>query len=459
MKDHEYNRTSEILIEEKPVLKRNKSFILGSFLSLGLLPLIYLLLKKEIARRQRDKKRYELSREYLKEIVNERDFTGMANARLAAIVEHSDDAIISKDLSGRILTWNAGAQRMFGYRPDEMIGKSSRLILPPEQVREEEEIVRLLHQGHLVKNFETVRMNKNGWRIDVAVTTSLLKDENGQVIGVSKIFRDISDKKLVEQILRRDKETLEKLVKDKSEELVAVQMKLERLARLSDIGVLAATVAHELRNPLAAIAMAIANVTRKTKGEESIKNHIRTIEKKIAESEQIINNLLFYSRLRPPQYDAIDLYAFLIEVVDLAEKQTKKEAVFVRNFEGIKGVSIQADPIQIKEVLSNLLLNAQDALIEGKGTVEVKASDSGEFVLIEVIDNGAGIPQEHLERMFEAFFTTKAKGTGLGLTVCRQVVDMHKGKIEAESTVGKGTTMRLFLPKRNPNGQEGPVSR
>src|SRR3569623_1844838 len=155
MKDGYYEKTSGALLEEAPspnqgVLKKGKikNFFMGSLLSLGLLPLTLFLLKKEMARHSRDRKRFLLSREHLKEIVTVRDSTSLAHARLAAIVEYSDDAIISKDLSGRILTWNAGAYRMFGYRPGEIIGKSTRLLLPPEKTNEEEEIVQALQQGH-----------------------------------------------------------------------------------------------------------------------------------------------------------------------------------------------------------------------------------------------------------------------------------------------------------------------
>lgn len=446
----ENGREVGVQLKERPSLKRSetkkgiaKNFLVGSILSLGLLPIVFVLFKKEIARR---KKRFTLNRDHLKEIVGQRTAISLAHARLAAIVEYSDDAIISNDLSGNILTWNAGAQRMFGYRPEEIVGKSIRLILPPEKTQEEDQILEVLYRGYPVKNFETVRMSKNGWRLDVSVTSSLLRDDDGHIIGLSKIFRDISDKKLVEEILKRDKETLEKMIKDKSEELVAVQMKLEKLARLSDIGVLAATVAHELRNPLAAIEMATCNIRRKTK-EDSLKNHLQTIEKKIAESEQIINNLLFYSRLRPPQYENIELYNFLKECVELNRKQLKKNVEFIENFNGVEGLSIEADPLQLKEVVSNLLHNALDA-IDQTGRIVVEASEEGEFVRICIKDNGAGISKENLDRIFEAFFTTKAKGTGLGLTVCRQIIDMHKGKIEITSEMGQGTTVKVLLPKR-----------
>jgi PAS domain S-box-containing protein len=425
-----------------------RSSFLANLLSLGVLPLVFLLIKKESSRRHRDKQRFTLNRDHLREIVSERTTISLAHARLAAIVEYSDDAILSKDLSGKILTWNAGAQRMFGYRPEEIIGKSISLILPPERIREEDEILDLLDKGHHVKNYETVRMSKNGWRIDVAVTSSLLKDEKGNVIGVSKIFRDISDKKLIEEILKRDKESLEKMIKEKSDELVAAQMKIEKLARLSDIGVLAATVAHELRNPLAAIGMATCNIRRKAKEEEALKSHLRTIEKKIDESEKIISNLLFYSRLRPPQHEKINLSPFLEECIENAQKQLKKEVEFVKDWDGVRNFLIEADPLQIKEVLSNLLYNAVDAVKE-KGIVKLKAIENQEGVEIIVADNGNGISKENLERVFEAFFTTKAKGTGLGLTVCRQVIDMHKGRIEIDSELGKGTSVAIYLPKEN----------
>ena len=264
--------------------------------------------------------------------------------------------------------------------------------------------------------------------------------------GVAAVRLRITNKK-AEEILKRDKDTLERLVREKSKELLDAHMELDMAKRLSDIGTLAATVAHELRNPLAAMNMAAANIKRKANN-PALDKHIFTIEKKVTESNQIINNLLFYSRIKPPAYENVDIHGIIEECVDSAEEKTKRRATFENAIDCVKGILIMADATQIKEVINNILNNAIDALPEERGRVRVKAENEGDTVAIGITDNGAGIAKDHLDRIFDPFFTTKARGTGLGLSVCRQIIDFHGGSIGIESEPGKGTTVMVRLPNK-----------
>ncbi|MGE5197324.1 MAG: sensor histidine kinase, partial [Deltaproteobacteria bacterium] len=260
-------------------------------------------------------------------------------------------------------------------------------------------------------------------------------------------IRYAMERKRVEDIIQRDKETLDKLVKEKTEELLATRIELEKTKRLSDIGTLAAIVAHELRNPLAAISMAVHNIKRKAQNPD-LDKHLVNIDKKVTESDQIINNLLFYSRLKPPRYENINISDILEECADLLEKQGRKDVKIIKNINPIKDLLIEADPIQIKEVFINILNNAQDAVPSVKGQIKIIAKNKDEFIEVTIEDNGAGIDKDILDKVFDPFFTTKAKGTGLGLSVCRQIVNMHEGEIGIKSEAGQGASITVRLPKK-----------
>lgn len=259
-------------------------------------------------------------------------------------------------------------------------------------------------------------------------------------------------RKQAEEILLRDKETLERLVKERSGELLAAQQELERARRLSDIGTLAATVAHELRNPLATIAMAASNIRRKVTA-TGLDGHFQNIDKKINESNQIINNLLFYSRLRAPQYEVVDMDGIIDECVSTAlyAAPQKRSLLIDRALPG--NMAIEADPLQMKELFSNLVSNAFDAIASRPdGAIRIRTEEGPAAVGISVEDTGPGIDSKLLDKIFEPFFSTKAKGTGLGLYVCRQIVSLHGGNISVK-TNHAGTAVRVDLPRAPQNGK------
>jgi len=269
-------------------------------------------------------------------------------------------------------------------------------------------------------------------------------DQNGKLHRLVGITTDITERKQAEEILKRDKETLAKLVQEQADNLVVAQIELERAKRLSDIGTLAAIVAHELRNPLAAISLAASNIRRKV-ADTSIQKHLQNIEKKVTESDQIINNLLFYSRLKPPHLENTNIYHIFNECIANAQKQSAKNILVKNDFSDLNGVLIQADPLQMQEMCQNIVNNAYDAVRNEGGVIEISSQVSDKFVKIIVKDNGEGIEKEDVAKVFDPFFTTKTKGTGLGLSVCQQIINMHGGKIDIHSETGKGTSVIIEL--------------
>ncbi|MDD5729972.1 MAG: PAS domain-containing protein, partial [Candidatus Omnitrophica bacterium] len=257
----------------------------------------------------------------------------------------------------------------------------------------------------------------------------LILDENGKVVRMIGTVHDITERKHAE------------------EELMRVQKELLTAKRLSDIGALAATVAHELRNPLGVIRTAIYNVRRKTLN-PLLDRHFENIEKKITESDIIINNLLFYSRLKSPHFEQAPVCEIIDECVESAKTRFNKLNVSIKKkFEFDRKELIECDPHQIGELFNNILSNCYEALPGRKGKIEIKLSKlPGNKIRISFKDNGVGIEEENLKRIFEPFFTTKTRGTGLGLPVCQQIVSLHNGNIEIDSVKGKGTTFTVFLP-------------
>lgn len=233
-------------------------------------------------------------------------------------------------------------------------------------------------------------------------------------------------------------------------DLIKAQKELIESKRLSDIGILAATIAHELRNPLGVIRTAAYNLKRKAQN-PLLESHFLNIEKKILESDQIINNLLFYSRIKIPQYAAASIYEIMEECVNNAKKRYKKCAVKLhKRYKGIKNNRFEIDQLQIKEVFNNILNNAYEALPNNKGQIEIEADydEKNEQIKIFFKDNGVGIDEEDLKKMPQSFFTRKSKGTGLGLPVSYQIVNLHGGRIDIESARGKGTKFTIILPAK-----------
>ncbi len=280
----------------------------------------------------------------------------------------------------------------------------------------------------------------------VSETGNVIRDESNKAVRMLGVVKDITDRKEAEEVLKRDKQTFERLVNERTQELLDAQTELDKAKRLSDIGTLAATVAHELRNPLGVIKTASYNIRRKRKN-FLLDKHLDNIEKKISESDQIINNLLSYSRIKIPTYEKVEIYELLNECIAFTKRRFYNQNVTISKDYGTKKKkSIDADSLQMREIFNNVLTNAYQSMPNKKGKIEIMTKDVGKnSIEIKVIDNGIGIAEEDLDNIFQPFFTKKSKGTGLGLTICNELVRLHGGKIDVESEKGEGTTVRITL--------------
>ena len=258
---------------------------------------------------------------------------------------------------------------------------------------------------------------------------------------------DVSVRKKAEQALEELNRSLEQKVAERTVDLLSAQMDLEKAKRLSDIGTLAATVAHELRNPLGVIKAAMYNVKRKRVNKD-LDTHIANIEKKIADGTQIIDNLLNYSRMKMPRFEEVKIQQIINDCIKSARKWFHEYKVRIDNrTDSIRETVIKADPVQMSEVFSNIITNAFQAIRGKKGRIRIEALEGGDgHVVLCFKDDGEGIADEDLASIFNPFFTRRARGTGLGLSICKELVELHGGSIVIESRLGIGTAVTVRLP-------------
>lgn len=356
------------------------------------------------------------------------------------------------DLANNRLTWSDEVYRIFGLGVREF-GASYEAFLaavhPEDRSAVDEAYSSSLREGKDTYEIEHRIVRKSTGEIRyVHEKCGHTRDGSGRIVLSTGMVHDVTERKKAEEVLRRDKATLEKLVLEGAEELLKSYKEIEKLKRLSDIGELAATVAHELRNPLTAINLASHNLQKKTDNPE-LGRHFSTIAKKVKESNDIINNLLSFSNIKIPNYEAPDVFNLLEEVVENARENYAEQGINVKSLnDSLKNVKIEADPLQLKGLFTNILNNACEAClgVEGRGNIEVEGKTENGELKVRFKDDGPGIEEENLGRVFDPFFSTKAKGTGLGLAVCRQITRLHNGKITIESEKGRGTDVSVILP-------------
>lgn len=356
---------------------------------------------------------------------------------LASIVESSNDAIISKSLDGIIQSWNAAAEHLFGYTAEQAIGKHISLIIPPERMSEEDTIVARLKDGQRIEHFETERLRSDGRHITVSLTISPLKDDAGNIIGASKIARDMSERKRLEDNLR-------KLASDLSE---TDRRKNEFLA----------TLAHELRNPLAPMSNMLEVVKRSGNNGEILKQAYDTIERQLAQLVRLVDDLLDLNRIT---YDRLELRRSEVELATVIQQAVEVARPLI-DAAGQKltihlpddAIYLNADRARLAQVFGNLLNNSCK-YTRPNGAISLSARLNGNNeVLVSVRDNGAGIPPDKIDSIFDMFMQVDRSsdrsqdGLGIGLTLVKRLVEMHGGSIKACSAgEDQGSEFVVQLP-------------
>jgi PAS domain S-box-containing protein len=363
----------------------------------------------------------------------------LESTRLAAIVSSSDDAIISKTLDGKILSWNAGATNIFGYEATDMIGQSIFRIIPPELYEEEKQILNRLWQGERIHHYETARIAKDGRRIEISLTVSPLFNKYGRVIGASKVARDITASREAEAELQR------------------VRTELARVARVTTLGELTAAIAHEVNQPLTGvISSGNACLRWLAANPPNLEAARRSVERMIDDGNRaadVIRRIQDMVRKSPPRKDPFNINDTIMEVLALISTELSRNDISPRAELANDLPVVWGDRIQLQQVILNLVMNAIEAMSEVSPTQRklliVSVKDGSNGVLVRIQDSGVGLDGESLDHLFEAFFTTKARGMGMGLAVSQTILQAHGGRLWATPNPSHGAAFQFTLPANN----------
>jgi len=365
-----------------------------------------------------------------------------AQSMLAAIVESSPDAIIGKTLDGVITSWNASAERMYGYAAEEIIGQNIAALIPPDRADELPPILALLRQGSQIEPFDTYRVRKDGTVISVSVAISPIRDLAGTVIGAASIAREMTDRNRSESGRR------------------AAEAQLYQAERMETIGQLAGGIAHDFNNLLGAIMAYAGFLADGTADNPELHSDAKEIQFTVQRATRLAQELLTFSRRKPGEPAPVDLNAVIADASGLLSVCTGGLNLTLNPDPALPPVL--ADRTQVEQVLLNLAVNARDAMPQG-GTLTIATRPAelseedrlvnpdvipGRYVELTVSDTGCGISPDVRARIFERFFTTKpaGKGTGLGLSTVYGIVRQAGGAIMVESAENRGSTFRLYFP-------------
>ena len=379
---------------------------------------------------------------------SERD---IEQAHFKAIVDSSDDAIISKTLHGIIRSWNLAAETMFGYTAGEMIGGNIDVLIPQDRLAEEQDILARLARGEQVSHLETVRRHKDGCLVQVSASMSPIRDQHGRVIGISKIARDITARKLAESAL------------------ASAEAELRESQKMEALGTLAGGIAHDFNNMISIILgnaeLALQDARIDPAG---VLESVGQINKAALRARSLVQQILAFSRRQGTTQKPVVLDALITESVQLLRVALplRLEIAIHRNTDL---PPVLADAHQMQQIITNLVTNAAHAMRARSGRIVIRSGTAvldaalvaqrpelknmqarhpGPAVWLSVSDNGCGMDAATRAKIFQPFFTTKpvGEGTGLGLSAVHGIVQLHEGAITIDSTPGAGSTFTLYLP-------------
>lgn len=366
-----------------------------------------------------------------------------AQARLAAIIESSDDAIISKSLEGTVMSWNQGAQRIFGWTAEEMIGRPITTIIPPDRHNEEPQILRRIRSGERLDHFSTIRQTKDGRRIDVSVTISPVFDDQRRIIGVSKIARDITPEKRAQQELAASKQAAEQ-----------ARESAEAANRAKDYFL--SVLSHELRTPLTPVLGAISIMQSDPTLPPHLAEHLEMIRRNVETEARLVDDLLDLTRIARGKirlsFEVADLHAILRNIVAMMQPEIDEKALSLTLSFHARQHHAWVDPGRFQQIVLNLLSNAVK-FTPPHGSIFIRTgNEDGGVLRIDVADSGIGIDTELIPRLFRPFeqadqsSTRQFGGLGLGLSIVKSLVEMHKASISVSSEgPNRGATFTLRM--------------
>jgi PAS domain S-box-containing protein len=364
-----------------------------------------------------------------------------AAQQLAAIVESSADAIISKDINGIITSWNQGAERLFGYHADEVIGKPIIILIPKERWNEEPNILERIRRGERIEHYETIRQRKDGSLLEISLTVSPIKDSDGKIIGASKIGRDITQQKKAER----------ELALAHKEAVAASRAKDDFLAALS----------HELRTPLNPVLLLASDSAENPELPAEIRAQFATIRNNVELEARLIDDLLDITRITHGKLSLdtkrVDVHAVLKEAIATVQSELNQKQILLTLKLAEDKPVMKGDAVRLQQVFWNVLKNAVKFNSHGgKITVETSIFANSEKIAVKIIDTGIGLTAHEISRIFNAFSqgdhagnddSHRFGGLGLGLTISRMLVELHSGGIHATSDGrDQGATFIIELP-------------
>jgi two-component system sensor kinase FixL len=365
---------------------------------------------------------------------------------LAQIVQSSDDAIISKTLDGMITSWNASAERIFGYSAAEAVGRNIAMLFPPELLAEEENITAHLRAGQEIDPYETVRRHKDDRDLMVLVSVAPIRDGTGRVVGASKTARDITQRKQAEFQTQK------------------LQSELAHVARLSAMGQMSAAIAHELNQPLTAVTNYVKAAHRMLGADQLTERQVASardaMEKAASQTLRagnIIRSLREFVEKRDSDKTREDINAVVQEAAALGLVGSASSSIDVILDLSPELSPVMMDRIQIQQVLINLIRNSIEAMaaVNTRQIIITTTQDGPAQVSIVIRDTGPGLAAEVQQKLFQPFVTTKQQGMGIGLMICQSIIEAHGGSIRSVSDASGGAAFQIRLPARAMDDETG----
>ena len=365
--------------------------------------------------------------------VTERKKAEAENQRLATLVDSVDDAIVGLDLNRRITVWNRGAESVYGWSAEEMIGAATSILIPPELEDEARDIRERLLRGEQVSHFETARLRKDGSRIIVSLTLSAIRDGEGRITGMASVARDITAQK-------------------------AVQAQLNRAQRLEGLAILAGGIAHKFNNINTVVGSYLQLIRAETGLPARLSTYAEAAIEGVQKAVAITDRLMVLTETGGGSSDPVRLDDLARTLLRRHERRIEDEKVRLA-LDLRETPRVQGDESRLGFVFSSIMDNALDSLLDRPvRAVTVRAGTTRDAAYFEVEDSGCGISDEDLPRIFSPFFSRKGewapkgspqerlKGAGLSLAICSMMVSEHGGRIEVQSRKGAGSTFRVILP-------------